>query len=136
MTPSRLLGCVWRGDEGDCTSFECLHPENKKTVTPEVCGQCPLRRESHLPVDEFPTQEPKSAVEYVTHGVAGLGKAIFGIDKASEETIKSRWEICKSCEFFRLWQCTACGCLVPAKIRQISERCPKGRWEAENGKMA
>lgn len=136
MIESKLPGCVFRGEEGNCTSFECLHPENKKTVTPEVCDQCPLRRESHLVLEQPSPQTKQSTLEYVAHGAVGLGKSLLGIDKASDETVQARWEICKSCEFFKFWRCTDCKCLVPAKIRVASEFCPQNKWKSENGKVA
>ena len=131
MTPSRLPGCVFRGNEGDFTSFECLHPDIKKKVTPDDCAQCPLRRESHIISDEAPEEEavkPETKLGYLAHGVVGIGKSILGIDRPSDAIIKERWDICQGCEFHRHWQCTACGCLVSAKIRVKSEKCPLGKW--------
>ena len=83
---------------------------------------------------EVAVEEP-SLVGKIAHGITGLTKAALGIDHPGDEVVKQRWDICKSCEHFRLWQCRLCGCLVSGKIRLASERCPILRWNAvEPGK--
>ncbi len=125
MKPSTLPGCVWRGKEGDGTSFHCFEPSIQKTVCPADCSACSLRLEPHLAVEAKP-----GIIEKVSHGIVGLTKAAMGMDHPGDEVVKQRWEICKGCEFFRLWQCTDCNCFVPGKIRVASEKCPKGFWNS------
>ena len=139
VTPSKLKSCIWRGDEGDGISFDCLYQDVKKRVTPSDCEKCPLIRPSHLVVDSAPEPRPaqvepeakkETTAEYLARGVVGLGKSILGIDRASDETIKERWEICRKCEFYKLWQCTKCGCIASQKVKQQSETCPAGYWKS------
>ena len=51
--------------------------------------------------------------------------------KVSEQTQKSRIDICNSCERYNatLLICKECGCLMPAKTLFKSQRCPLGKWE-------
>ncbi len=143
MTPSKISSCIWRGEEGDGTSFECLHPENRKRVTPHECSTCPLRVESHLVVPANPEQakenrgetnqivhESNGAVSYLATGAVGLSKALLGIDRAPDELIQERWEICQKCEFYRMWRCTKCGCIASQKAKVLSEKCPENFWPA------
>ena len=128
MKPSNLPGCVWRGDEGDGSSFHCFEPSIQKSVCPVDCAVCSLRSEAHVPVEAV--QEKQSLVGKIAHGAMGLAKASIGIDYPGDDVVKKRWDICKSCEFFKLWQCTDCKCFVPGKIRVKSEFCPIQKWKA------
>ena len=51
--------------------------------------------------------------------------------KVSEQTQKSRIDICNSCERYNttLLICKECGCLMPAKTWFKNQRCPLGKWE-------
>lgn len=131
MESSKLPGCVWRGDEGDGSSFHCFHQSVSKTVCPSDCAVCSLRSESHVPIESVP--EKTSLVEKISHGIVGLTKATIGIDYPGDDVVKQRWDICKSCEFFKLWQCTRCGCVASLKIRVASESCPEKKWLANGG---
>lgn len=55
-----------------------------------------------------------------------LGRLEF----ADENTVAMRRETCNSCEVRNdiLDTCTACGCLLPAKIRLTLSTCPLGMW--------
>lgn len=144
MTPSKLPGCVWRGEEGDGTSFHCFHESVSKSVTPNDCLSCPFRTESHLaaempvaPMTPPEPEKPETIISKVAHGAAGLAKYALGIDAASPETKQARWNICKDCEFHKLWRCQSCGCVVSAKISIASESCPENKWgkEVKNGQQ-
>jgi hypothetical protein len=72
----------------------------------------------------------------VAHGIAGLTKAALRLDRAPFEDIRSRAAICVgadgqkgACEMLQ-WGliCSKCNCLVTAKIRVASERCPLDKW--------
>ena len=52
--------------------------------------------------------------------------------KVSDQTQKSRIDICNLCERYNttLFICKECGCLMPAKTLFKSQRCPLGKWES------
>ena len=43
---------------------------------------------------------------------------------------KHRIEICAKCPHLRpkVHQCKKCGCIMPAKVRFMNQRCPVGKW--------
>lgn len=133
MQPSIMPPCVWRGSEEDPSSFDCLHAHISKRVCPEECVKCQLRHDPIEPLPGFaPPELPEKigVIQKIANGAVGLSKAALGIDRADEETIKERWNICQSCEFYKNWRCTQCGCIASAKVTINSERCPIGKWEA------
>lgn len=50
--------------------------------------------------------------------------------RSQDDIIKSRLEICKTCEFYRerTNQCRKCGCFMKLKTRLEHARCPIGKW--------
>ncbi len=77
----------------------------------------------------------------LAHGATGLAKAALGLDAASEHVRASREATCfgvsgqaPPCDRVR-WGgiCSACDCLIPAKIRVASESCPLGKWDRADG---
>ena len=66
-------------------------------------------------------------------GGAGIGKAILRRDRASQEVIALRTEICRGCQQAQilagvLRRCKLCGCATWAKVRNGGEKCPVGKW--------
>lgn len=57
-----------------------------------------------------------------------------GMPAASEEQVAQRFEICRSCEFYRDSTCMKCGCPVVREKRFLSklawadQSCPVGKW--------
>lgn len=51
-----------------------------------------------------------------------------------EETLKTRLEACRKCEFWNskalrgTGRCMKCGCSTWAKLRMATEKCPIGKW--------
>ena len=45
-------------------------------------------------------------------------------------TSAERYEICKSCDWFRsvIKQCKKCGCIMPLKTRLETGKCPIRKW--------
>lgn len=78
---------------------------------PQPCGGC-----------------AKTGLAKIVHGAAGLAKAAMGLERASEETIRTRSLICRTCEHYRHGFCAKCGCMIAAKVRVASEACPLHRW--------
>lgn len=69
----------------------------------------------------------------ILHGVAGVFKAVTGIDRATPEEIDSRKSICEACEHISLLagvmdRCALCGCPVRLKVLVSGEKCPAGKW--------
>lgn len=52
------------------------------------------------------------------------------VEKADEETAKSRYDMCLACpELIQLTkQCKKCGCLMPLKTKLKAATCPLGKW--------
>ena len=55
---------------------------------------------------------------------AVTGQSIF----ASDDTIKTRLDICAGCEFNNSLRCKICGCFIAVKTKLATEKCPKGAW--------
>jgi hypothetical protein len=48
---------------------------------------------------------------------------------ATKEVAQSRYDICKTCEFFLpTKQCTKCGCFMKAKVTLAHAECPEHKW--------
>jgi uncharacterized paraquat-inducible protein A len=50
--------------------------------------------------------------------------------KSTDEIVKSRLKICKSCEYFRpkTETCRKCGCFMKLKTTLVNAKCPIGKW--------
>jgi hypothetical protein len=65
---------------------------------------------------------------------AGINWTSKGFELASEEQLKYRMEICKSCPFWDpegmmgTGKCNKCGCSTQAKLRMATEKCPIDKW--------
>lgn len=69
----------------------------------------------------------------VIHGAVGLVKAATGIDKAPDDVIAERARLCAECVHGEgRVLCGVCSCVLAAKQRLASERCPLDppRWDA------
>lgn len=55
------------------------------------------------------------------------------IEKVSDEVQKTRFDICKSCEFLTpiTNQCTKCGCFMHLKTTLPKAECPIHKWGKE-----
>lgn len=82
-----------------------------------------------------PTNPQPSGLRKVARGAKGLLKAAIGKDKTPPDILKRRQSVCNSCDQKTAalkgitTKCTACGCVLPAKQRIASERCPLGKWD-------
>ena len=47
---------------------------------------------------------------------------------ASKEESKRRLDICKTCPMKKLNICTACGCIIPMKVKLNIADCPQDKW--------
>jgi len=69
----------------------------------------------------------------IIHGITGITKAATGQDRASQQTIIQRTQMCRDCPHAQITagvfgRCKLCGCATWAKVRNASERCPAGKW--------
>jgi hypothetical protein len=124
-----------------------------------TCHRCPKRQRpvngvslctlsggnivDHAARAQCPEQRfASSALATLTHGVAGIVKAVLHIDRADEATIIKRREICTACPesvpivkgagiISKCDKCKICGCVLAAKIVNAGEACPLGKWAAE-----
>lgn len=49
-----------------------------------------------------------------------------------ESFAQQRIAICRSCEHYKLFVCTQCGCFMPAKTRLKFAECPIKKWLRED----
>lgn len=69
--------------------------------------------------------------------LASVGHIKSGMKLASNDTIISRFNECKKCEFYKDESCSKCGCPVFAHKKYISklswseQECPVGKWGPE-----
>lgn len=49
-------------------------------------------------------------------------------ERAGEEMIRSRLDVCAACPKLSIDTCLACGCYVLIRTSAKSSRCPKKRW--------
>lgn len=77
----------------------------------------------------------------IVKGAIGLSKAAIGIDKAADEVIHKRRDICRECPYATrnnqftesngltsLSRCEKCSCFIAAKTKLNKEVCPLGKW--------
>lgn len=69
-------------------------------------------------------------IRKIAKGAVGITKSVAGIDRATNETIRDRKAICKTCPEFnaKLNKCKKCGCALQHKLRINGEKCPLGKW--------
>jgi hypothetical protein len=75
-------------------------------------------------------------------GLVGLTTAAARLDPVPVDQLRRRHALClgaggrPACERLVLGSvCSACHCLVAAKVRVASERCPLGKWGPATGIM-
>lgn len=53
--------------------------------------------------------------------------------RTSDEIAKTRYDLCKSCEFFAplTTQCHKCGCIMKVKTLLKNAECPVGKWQQD-----
>lgn len=73
-------------------------------------------------------------MDRVAHGAIGIIRAaghVVGIHSVPLDALSARAGKCLACDRGgKGWFCKECGCIVAAKIRNLAERCPLGKWEA------
>ena len=116
--PFRQPGCAG-GQPCACTADGCDIAEHAKA--------------GHCPQNLYPAPPSQGAAATIAHGVAGLARAVTGTGGADAQTVKDRLRICGQCEHNKLTmgmihRCELCGCLTWAKARNLTEKCPAGKW--------
>lgn len=51
-----------------------------------------------------------------------------GAPMANSDASGKRLQICEACEHYENRMCKQCGCLMPAKVRLSTSKCPIGKW--------
>ena len=51
-----------------------------------------------------------------------------GMPIASQQILNFRLETCEACEHFKALICKKCGCVMVAKARMATAKCPEGKW--------
>jgi tetratricopeptide (TPR) repeat protein len=70
-----------------------------------------------------------SAARSVTRFVAS------GLKLTDSDLLKSRLELCASCEHHTGLRCKVCGCFTNVKTRMAAETCPAGKWPGERSRQ-
>lgn len=127
------MNCKLEPIDGDlfrCPKCGFTHKNQKIKKT---CGVVPVKR----------TQPPSVGRKVYNFTKAAISHLIKGNPTVSEEVLKERHEICKSCPLFKKstsnpeWGvCTAesCGCNIKDtkdylnKIGWADQECPEGKW--------
>ena len=77
------------------------------------------------------THKLKYELKFYANGIAKLLISWFRLCMAPASVIKTRKDICRSCEFFTGTNCSKCGCLISAKTSLATEQCPENKWQAD-----
>lgn len=76
--------------------------------------------------DEFPSliQQGKNLISSLKDITSGNGFL------ANDEIQRNRMDICRMCDQYseRRKRCKKCGCLLEAKVKFASSRCPLDKW--------
>lgn len=106
-----------------------------KNNDPEQFGIRVLSTETQdRKVEEIPTEPPSLMQRVINFSKAAASHAMAGNPKCTDAQIQERYDICKTCEFFKNNICTKCGCsLVREKIYMnklawADQSCPVGKW--------
>ena len=68
-------------------------------------------------------------IKEISEGYYNLLKAKIKISKKDIEDLSSyRWSVCAGCEDLEVNKCKICGCMLDAKTRARSAKCPIGKW--------
>lgn len=83
-------------------------------------------------------QDYPSVLKQLQNATAASAKIIAEVSQGknvfvSQEVENHRKQTCYNCPYYDSQQkrCRQCGCLIHAKIRFITERCPLNYWESE-----
>jgi hypothetical protein len=83
---------------------------------------------------DLPTEPPSLMQKVFNFTKAATNHAIAGSPKCTDEQIHERYNICKSCEFFKNNVCSKCGCsllrekVYMNKLAWADQSCPVGKW--------
>lgn len=55
------------------------------------------------------------------------------LEYASDEDVLARADICRTCDANMKGLCTACGCIIAAKIKLAKSECPMELWGPVEG---
>jgi hypothetical protein len=69
-------------------------------------------------------------------GVSGVVRSALHVNRAGEEVIRRRLEVCAGCAkvmkgpagITMASRCLVCRCFVRAKAALVDEKCPEGKW--------
>lgn len=69
-------------------------------------------------------------VAWVMHGATGLARWWMRIGRATQDVAAARLAVCYECPQFNraCAKCSKCGCGLRAKVSDVREVCPLGKW--------
>lgn len=65
-------------------------------------------------------------------GAVSILKVITGRDATDPRERMQRLEQCDRCEHRKWPLCAKCHCIIAAKVRLKSEKCPEGKWKVRS----
>jgi hypothetical protein len=125
----------------DDPNFDCPHGVewiNKPKATEEAKPK---------PGPPSITRQALNITRHALHGAASIAKTSLGIDRASDEQVEARLNVCRRCpgghtvwkngdvhtcgpmlDSMRTSGQGTCGCILHKKARDLAEGCPHGWW--------
>lgn len=114
------------------TSEQVSTPPEANVIRAKFATALPTDQTTGTLPEDSDAPKKKTITQKIRDGVTGSIKSVLCIDRATDDTISKRWEICSKCEHYKHWMCGLCGCVVSQKIKVASEECPIKKWPKES----
>lgn len=99
--------------------------------SPEVVKPAkPLPPPDPAAVEAARKRAEERGVAWVMHGATGLARWWMRIGRATQDVAAARLAVCYECPQFNraCGKCNKCGCGLRAKVSDVREVCPLGKW--------
>ncbi|MBR4719443.1 MAG: hypothetical protein IKP31_04270 [Lachnospiraceae bacterium] len=71
-------------------------------------------------------------IDSIPEDIGEYAEKLYGLldenERAGEELIRSRMDICEECDRNMHGTCLACGCYCLIRCFAVAQRCPKKKW--------
>jgi hypothetical protein len=116
-------------------TYKCINCDNQITVIDEYNEPPMMMCRAYIVKQESMLQENVSFSQKVKNFASSLyGHIKNNMELCPDHIIEKRYDICKSCEYFKDSTCTKCGCPLIrdrayiSKLAWSNEACPINRW--------
>lgn len=122
-------------------------PDDRPVGTHPHTGQPLYNGLPKKPTRPSPTRQVINVAKAAGHAAKSIAKTSIGVDRATDEQVEARLEVCRSCPGgHAVWRggdiytCGpmidsmreagegTCGCILRKKARDLAEGCPFGWW--------